>query len=106
MMTKAQYWDPIIESYAASGISQRRFCQEQQISYVQFRYYFKKSEKVHRKSSSQPFEPIIIAKKSIELKGIDRVFHLTVHLPNTIRIDIKIEQGNAFSKLLNELVAL
>ncbi len=105
MTTKEKYWDPIIESYSASGLSQRKFCQEQQVSYIQFRYYLKKSNENNSKAIGHSFEPIIITKKStIPLSGA--TMDLTLHLPNTIRVDIKIEQGNALTILLKNLVTL
>jgi sRNA-binding regulator protein Hfq len=105
MKAKAKYWDPIVESYAISGLTKIQFCKKHQLPYNQFRYYQKKSQTNNQKSLEQSFEQIIIAKKPTDLIA-DRVIALTVHLPNTIKLDIKIEKGNAFSILLKDLVAL
>jgi hypothetical protein len=105
MTTKAKYWDPIIERYATSGLTKIKFCKEHQLPYSQFCYHLTKS-KTNNKSLEHSFEPIMIARKSMELKSSGKVIDLTVHLPNSMRLDMKIEQGNAFSVLLKELVAL
>lgn len=106
MATEINYWEPFLEQYAASGLSQLKFCKVNQLPYHQFRYRLAKSKMIGAESYDRAFEPVMISKKQMESEWRGKVIDLTVHLPNKIRFDIKIEHGNAFSVLLKDLVAL
>jgi hypothetical protein len=76
----AVYWQPHIQAWKASGLSARRFCQEQSLPYGRFLYWMhKQSDHESSKTSTSAFTRVVPVSGSGP-RG------LTIHLPGGIEI--------------------
>lgn len=120
MSEQNKYWDPIIEEYKASGLSQPAFCKQNGLSLNQFQYRWSQHNLARRATANtkpfvlknnvevNSFEPVAITSElSIPKEEITCIAELAIYLPNKIRCDIKMDLcTNAFAILLKQLVVL
>ena len=118
MLEQIKYWEPIIDEYKASGLSQPAFCKQNGLSLNQFQYRWSQHN-LAKRAKTKPFiqknntevnsfEPIAITSVlSAPKEEINSIAELAIHLPNQIRCDVKMDlRTNAFATLLKQLVAL
>lgn len=113
MSEQIKYWESIIASYKMSGLSQPAFCKENGLSYNQFQYRWYLHNRAKKAPSSfeehclaSSFESVTIAHPS-QRDEANHIAELSIHLPNNIRCDIKMDlRNNALSTLLRQLVTL
>ena len=108
-------WSSIIERYKSSGLSQREFCTQQNVSWNQFHYRwsgYKSASKLKTRfiaSASKTraqFEQVTIATPPAS-KQAEGANVLAIHFPNQIRCDVAVDlESQAFALLLKTLVAL
>ena len=56
---KHQYWQAIIEEFKVSGLTQKRFCEDRQLNFRQFKYYrYRVAQPSHSKPDIAEFAPI------------------------------------------------
>jgi hypothetical protein len=115
MKTEEGYWQGLLKSYEASGLSQLGFCKEQGISAAKFKYQWRKRNNLTGKSArgikkekaGASFESIIIkGEQESGSKPLEKL-PVTIRLPNQVSCEflMDIESGQ-FSTLLQELVRL
>ena len=118
MSEQIKYWEPIIEEYKASGLSQPAFCKQNGLSLNQFQYRWSQHN-LAKRAKTKPFilennvevnsfEPVAITSVlSVPKEEINSIAELAIHLPNQIRCEVKMDLcTNVFSTLLKQLVAL
>lgn len=97
---KRAYWQKWIEEHAASGLSRREFCQQNNLVLSQFTYYyleFKKKEQRELQVNSDVI-PIKLRKtSSIPLQEIKVV------LPNGLQLLIPCTEGNQLKEWVEVL---
>lgn len=109
-------WEAIFSQYKDSNLSQKDFCKEKGLSWNQFRYRWERrnlSKKAHGKRlnlknhpAKVSFEPISII-SSCPPKEEMTINEVSIHLPNYIRCDIKINlEANQLTTFLKQLVTL
>lgn len=115
MSSQSEDWSSIVECYKSSGLSQREFCTQHNISWNQFHYrwsrYKSESKPNTRFSTSESktkplFEQVTIATPVAPKHPV--VSHgLVIHFPNQIRCDVAVDiESQAFPLLLKSLVGL
>ena len=84
-LTKTELWTKRIQDFHESGLSQKEWCQEHQISQSTFGYWIRKQTK------EQPDEPVFAKLPSqqeissdLSVGGVP----VTIYLPGSIRIEI------------------
>ena len=110
-------WEDIFARYKASGLTQTAFCKQDNVAFNKFQYRWSKKTQaaklgaeadVKKKSIKNSFEPITLSSlpSIVATKG-SNVIELSIHLPNKIRCEVKIDSdANGLSMLLKELVSL
>ena len=114
MIEQDNYWRELFTEYKKSGLKRLEFCQKNNISHSQFRYQWNKQSQMARRALklTQPhpaaslFEPVVVTKLTESLVA-NKIVELSIHLPNKIRCDLKIDLSrHDFSSLLQQLVAV
>ena len=114
MTEQDNYWRRLFTEYKKSGLKRLEFCQENDISHSQFRYQWNKQNQTARRAlklthphpAESLFEPVVVT-KLMEPMVANKIIELTIHLPNKIRCDLKIDMSrHDFSSLLQQLVAV
>ena len=114
MIEQDNYWRELFTEYKQSGLKRLEFCQQNGISHSQFRYQWNKQSQTTRRAlkltpihpAESLFEPVVVTKLT-EPMVANKIVELTIHLPNKIRCDLKIDMGrHDFSSLLQQLVAV
>jgi hypothetical protein len=114
MTEQGNYWRELFTEYKKSGLKRLDFCQKNDISHSQFRYQWNKQHQAARRAlkltplhaAESLFEPVVVTKLT-ERMVANKIVELTVHLPNKIRCDLKIDMSSHdFSALLQQLVAV
>lgn len=115
-MSKAsEDWSSIIERYKSSGLSQREFCTQHNVSWNQFHYRWSRYKSASKPKSdfiasggkaTSLFEQVTIATPAAPKQAV--VTHgLVIHFPNQLRCDVAVDlESQAFPLLLKTLVAL
>ena len=109
-------WEAILSQYKDSNLSQKDFCKEKGLPWNQFRYRWERrnlSKKNHEKplvlknhSAKVSFEPVSIISSCQPLEEMT-INEVSIHLPNHIRCDIKINlKANQLTTFLKQLVTL
>ena len=109
-------WEAILSQYKDSNLSQKDFCKEKGLSWNKFRYRWDRHN-LSNKNHEEPlvlknhpakvsFEPVSII-SSCQSKEEMTINEVSIHLPNRIRCDIKINlKANQLTTLLKQLVTL
>lgn len=116
MSEQITYWESIIAAYKMSGLSQPAFCKQNGLSCNQFQYRWYQHNLANRAKKppsafedtclANSFESVTIAHPSRD-DEMNHIAELSIHLPNKIRCDVKMDLRNhAFATLLKQLVAL
>ena len=115
MSNQSEDWGSIFERYKSSGLSQRAFCTQHDVSWNQFHYRWSlyksglksKTRFMSPESKATPlFEQVTIAtpnpkKQTVGTHGV------VIHFPNRIRCEVSLAlEGNEFPLLLKHLVTL
>ena len=58
--SRSDYWRGVLEKWSASGLSQRRFCEERGISFSTFCYWRRRLRETSASGSATPFIPVEI----------------------------------------------
>ena len=109
-------WEEILTQYKASNLTQRDFCKKHELSLNQFRYRWerlyllKKNQEKALIQEGHPipfFEPVDIKFPSCDPKEVINITEVSIHLPNQIRCDVKVDfHTNTFPTLLKQLMML
>ena len=91
-------WEAIFAEYKVSNLSQKAFCQDQGLSWNQFRYQWdrKNPKKVEGNSLILESPPAKISFEAISLipsckpKEVMTINKASIYLPNQVRCDIKL----------------
>ncbi len=110
-MKQSIQWDAILQEYKDSGLTRQEFCKIRQLSYGKFKYRWYKQVACATASSlaikSHAFEVVAVTNTPVPAKPADKVIELTIHFPNNIRCEIKVDcNDNELPKLLQQLVIL
>lgn len=73
---------PIIEQYLSSGLSQDKFCFENDLKKYVFSYWLSRYRKQNMQEEQRTFEPVHVEK--------DLRQNIEIHLPNGITLNIPI----------------
>lgn len=117
MSQQIKYWEAIIDEYKTSGLSQPAFCKQNGLSSNQFQYRWYQHNLAKRtkarplplenNASASSFESVSITTMSAHLADEPYTAELTIHFPNKIRCDVKVNlRAHAFATLLKQLVVL
>ena len=113
MTEQDNYWRELFTEYKKSGLKRLEFCQKNDIPHSQFRYQWNKQSQATRHAlklrhtpAESLFESVVVT-KSTEPFVVNKMVELTIHLPNKIRCEFKMDlSSNDFSSLLKYLVAI
>tara|TARA_B100001964_G_scaffold240882_1_gene311864 strand:- start:2060 stop:2392 length:333 start_codon:yes stop_codon:yes gene_type:complete len=103
-----QHWFSLVDDYEKSGLSQRQYCQDNDLPFGKFRYYLtkfrEKTPKTIPFNDSTPanFETVTIQYTRTEEK---QSLAVTINLPNKIICDIKLP-SSLLGVFLKEMVAI
>jgi hypothetical protein len=84
---RSAYWSPHVERWKSSGVSAKRFCQDNELPYWQFLYWSKELRQQERGAAPSAFTRVVPVADTAASQGL----HVT--LPNGVRIG-GIDAGN------------
>lgn len=89
---KKQYWLAHIQAYEQSNLTRKAYCQQHNVSYDQFGYWYKQRYKANK-----------TARKLIPVNIAHSPTMASLYLPNGFRLDVPI---NALAELLPSILRL
>jgi hypothetical protein len=98
--SRSDYWRGLLERWSASGLSQRRFCEERGISLSTFTYWRRRLRGESEVESQVPFIPVEIKPP----QGSRRPSHYEVRLESGARIRVPFDfESDSLLRLIDLL---
>lgn len=110
MSTKEEYWEGVIKSYEASGLSQESYCTRHGVGLYQFKYYWRRlrlrrKTVVHQVPSAQvAFEPVVLSPTPTPATKAGATPPMVIRFSNEVSCEVTLAiESRDFLSLLNQL---
>lgn len=82
--SRFEFWQKNIKAWRASGLSQKKFCQQSKLNYAQFIYWRAQSEKQSKSTNSKKLLPVKVASHSQPPSASA----VRLRLPNGVMVEV------------------